>query len=44
MIRFDGTTRCAECGLPLDPEKGEVFVQDDGSVTCNDHDARHEEE
>lgn len=33
---------CDECGLVLDPDKGEVFLADDG-IFCNDHYPRNME-
>jgi hypothetical protein len=28
---------CIVCSKPIDPEKGELFVSDDGEPYCNDH-------
>lgn len=35
---------CNDCGTELDPEKGEVFLTDDGSTYCADCFANHEGE
>lgn len=35
---------CQDCGTELDPEKGEVFLTDDGGIYCNDCMANHEGE
>ena len=29
-------TRCDTCGIEVDPDKGEVFLSDDGGEFCND--------
>jgi hypothetical protein len=35
---------CQDCGTELDPEKGEVFLTDDGGIYCADCMANHEDE
>lgn len=35
--QIDFALSCDTCGLKLNAEKGEVFIHDDGTITCNDH-------